>query len=422
MLNTKSLKDQIIQMLDFDNLESINQLVQLNFTGQSLNEDLVRTLVSALPDIKKPKISILQIATKSTTIIQKLINKYQDQCHILEINLLFDSIEELEICKLIGDRYFPANGMFCVHYLTQPFLEFETHTQFDLIVGIPNNQKVFGQQKKDLCSQFSDPLANNLMSFIINRVMDNTHHLALIVPKYFLHNSEYSTIRNRLASIEINTIIDYGENGFNGSLIETCCLIGNTKAIPSHTRVISLVAKKRLTQKQSDITDPMFPNWILYTNEFFRSVSNKLELDQFKAYRDRSISSRLTLSEGDIRVLNAKNTPRDSRNITFTDNDEFVMEQDVVLTEAYKFLNSENTYLCPNLTPHPRLFLKPPGTVASGSLAILTPKKGSPLTQDQIEYFSSDEFKEFYRIARNLCTRSLNIDKNAVFYFGILKN
>jgi len=38
-----------------------------------------------------------------------------------------------------------------------------------------------------------------------------------------------------------------------------------------------------------------------------------------------------------------------------------------------------------------------------------------------LEYFASEEFRKFYMIARNLGTRSLNIDSNSVFYFGILK-
>ena len=36
-------------------------------------------------------------------------------------------------------------------------------------------------------------------------------------------------------------------------------------------------------------------------------------------------------------------------------------------------------------------------------------------------YFSSDEFRQFYKIARNYQTRSLNIDNNSVYWFGIEK-
>ena len=38
-----------------------------------------------------------------------------------------------------------------------------------------------------------------------------------------------------------------------------------------------------------------------------------------------------------------------------------------------------------------------------------------------LEFFASKEFTAFYRIARNFGTRSLNIDKNSVFFWGLKK-
>jgi len=50
-------------------------------------------------------------------------------------------------------------------------------------------------------------------------------------------------------------------------------------------------------------------------------------------------------------------------------------------------------------------------------------KNGSRLpTEKDLEYYSSKEFEKFYRVARNYGTRSLNIDNNSVFFFGLLKN
>ena len=42
-----------------------------------------------------------------------------------------------------------------------------------------------------------------------------------------------------------------------------------------------------------------------------------------------------------------------------------------------------------------------------------------PISNRQIEYFASDEFQKFYKICRNFSTRSMNIDSNYVFYFGL---
>ena len=64
---------------------------------------------------------------------------------------------------------------------------------------------------------------------------------------------------------------------------------------------------------------------------------------------------------------------------------------------------------------------KPTGVVTNGSLAILIPKKNVSLTERQRSYFSTNEYREFYQIARNYQTRSLNIDKTSSYWFGALK-
>ena len=38
-----------------------------------------------------------------------------------------------------------------------------------------------------------------------------------------------------------------------------------------------------------------------------------------------------------------------------------------------------------------------------------------------MEYFSTDEYRQFYQIARNYQTRSLNVDATSVFFYGVLK-
>lgn len=43
--------------------------------------------------------------------------------------------------------------------------------------------------------------------------------------------------------------------------------------------------------------------------------------------------------------------------------------------------------------------------------------KNENLTEEQRQYFSTDEYRAFYKIARNRQARSLNIDKTSVFWF-----
>lgn len=57
----------------------------------------------------------------------------------------------------------------------------------------------------------------------------------------------------------------------------------------------------------------------------------------------------------------------------------------------------------------------------NGSVAILIPREPFELSLEQMTYYSTREYREFYRIARNYQTRSLNIDACSVYFFGVLK-
>ncbi|HAS0825028.1 TPA: DNA (cytosine-5-)-methyltransferase, partial [Enterobacter cloacae subsp. cloacae] len=102
--------------------------------------------------------------------------------------------------------------------------------------------------------------------------------------------------------------------------------------------------------------------------------------------------------------------------------DQYIDRKSAQELNVYKFLNDTNVYLTPNMTYNPRIVRNLPDTLADGSTAILIPKTPLELTERQIAYFSSDEYRKFYSIARNLSTQSINVDKSSVFFYGILKN
>ena len=64
----------------------------------------------------------------------------------------------------------------------------------------------------------------------------------------------------------------------------------------------------------------------------------------------------------------------------------------------------------------------PKDCIADGSVAILTLADNNDcVTKEDLALYATDSFKKFYAIARNLGSRSLNIDNNSVFFFGKLK-
>ena len=73
------------------------------------------------------------------------------------------------------------------------------------------------------------------------------------------------------------------------------------------------------------------------------------------------------------------------------------------------------------MTYKPRVMRNSGDVVVNGSVAVLIPKEKLNLTDKQIQYFSTKEYRKFYQIARNYQTRSLNVDATSVFFYGILK-
>ena len=82
-----------------------------------------------------------------------------------------------------------------------------------------------------------------------------------------------------------------------------------------------------------------------------------------------------------------------------------------------KFLNKSNIICLPNLSYSPRACFLPKDCIADGSVALLESK--IEINEKDLEIFETKEFREYYHIARNYGTRSLNIDSNSVYYFGI---
>ena len=101
--------------------------------------------------------------------------------------------------------------------------------------------------------------------------------------------------------------------------------------------------------------------------------------------------------------------------------DSFVDENELSLYAVSKYLNAENVYLTPNMTYKPRVIRKPKNCLVNGSVAILIPKDDVHITDEQLHYFSSKEYRDFYQIARNFQTRSLNVDSCSVYFYGLLK-
>ena len=194
---------------------------------------------------------------------------------------------------------------------------------------------------------------------------------------------------------------------------------------PKTTRIESMTLKKSIVQKQQYITDKTYPYWIIYRDDFFDDISKRLDFNKFTVFRDRQITNTNTTQDNKgncLRVIKSRNISDDGKNIIdIPGYDSYIKKDTVESLSAYKFVGNTNVYLTPNMTYKPRVMRNVGNAVVNGSVAVLIPREDMELTEEQMEYFSSDEYRKFYQIARNYQTRSLNVDATSVFFYGVLR-
>lgn len=295
---------------------------------------------------------------------------------------------------------------------------------YDLIIGNPPYLKLTTKSPNLTVYRelLNDNTGNNLAGFFVSKSLNMADYVALILPKNILCNTEYQITRMRTAKKRIEAIIDFGETGFRGVHIETIFIVVNTQRHPGKLLVRSIPRKEQLRQVQRYITDSTLPNWVLYRNELFDQVLNSKQFSIFSVFRDRQLTKASATSDNGIWVIRSRNIPRDGKSIIHIDGyDMYVNRNDIDSFEVTKYLDRDDVLLVPNMTYYPRMIRKPRGVLTNGSIAILIPNEGVNVSDADVDYIASAEFEEFYRIARNHATRSLNIDGVSIYYFCISK-
>lgn len=439
-LEDKEIKKQI-QKYNLSNIENLTKYIEKNKNRYSLNtlsriaelsntlraenaafytnKQLLFEIYKKLPEIKKQYIKILEPAVGIGNFLPLIIDKYATSEKV-EIDVYDIDSSALKILKtLYTSKILPKNII--IKIINKDFL-LSKDKHYDLVIGNPPYKKI--SDKKLLIKYrkiFKDELADNISAFFVEKSIQIADNICLILPKYFLHNTDFKTCREYTDNFSIKSIIDFGEKGFKGVLIETVCIIVSTTEKPRYTECFSYTYNHTNKILQKKLTDKSFPNWLLYRDESFDRIADNLHFNVFDCFRDRQITTKQLKPEGKIWVIKSRNIAKDGSKI------EHLQYYDSYLNDyknlsVSKYYDRDDVYLSPNMTYYPRVIKKPKNTIVNGSVAIFEKKSAIEITNTDLEYFASDEFRKFYSIARNLSTRSLNLDKNAVFYFGLKRN
>ncbi len=381
---------------------------------------LIDKIYDYLPDFDKEEINILEPSVGAGNFIPSIINKYCDKKINLDlVDIDYTSIETVKIML----KHFESDRV-KINYIVSDFLTFVPNKIYDLVVGNPPFTKI---SKRDIAlgnrTYYCNYNSTNLASYFLEKSCNISNNVSMIMPKNILNTPEYKDTRDFLGNYNVSSILDFGENGFKGVLVETICLNVNTSFKPSKTCVYSITKDLKIEQPQKYIFDSKLPYWIIYRNEAFDKFFSNMTFNVFSVFRDRQITSSLLNEEKKctkVRVLKSRNISDDgSKILDISGYDGYLEKDDLAGLEVSKFIDRDDVFLTPNMTYKTRVMKKEKGYIVNGSVAILIPSKDMKISKDDLLFFSSDEYRNFMQIARNYQTRSLNIDSNSVYFFGI---
>lgn len=440
IVQIKSLEKEF----SLDKTENILNFIKDNFNKYSLNnlfliaehsnserqetsayftrKDIAYSVIKDLPQLKKKKkIRILEPSVGAGNFIPLLFKKYEDKDEVI-LDVCDIDNNSLQVLKAILSKTKIPNN-FKINYKHIDFLRWNCKTKYDIVVGNPPYGKVI--KNKELLSFYKfgafNTDTNNIFSFFIEKSLRLGNSVSLIVPKSLLNAPEFDKTRELLKKSDLRKICDYGEKAFKGVKIETISFL--CSSVPSQNDEViieSYIKNSYKKESKNYILSDEFPYWLIYRDQSFDKVVSKMSLDIFNSFRDRQITKTITQNQGKIRVLKSRNIGNNE--VKEIDGYDCYIDE-VERLAVSKYLNETDVVMVPNLTYYPRASFLPKNTITDGSVALLTLKNGSRLpTKEDLEFYSTKEFENYYRVARNFGTRSLNIDNNSVFFFGILKD
>lgn len=394
-----------------------------NNSAYYTNKFIVNEIYKHLPSFDKEEIFILEPSVGVGNFLPFIFKKYES-VHKVHLDVCDIDDNNLEILKLlIQKQEIPDNVE--INYINDDFLAHVFSKKYDLVVGNPPFTKLKQKDAKVYLDKNLNKLTTNTFEFFLEKSLNISNYVVLITPKTILNAPEFLVTRKILSKMKIDCIQDFGENGFKGVLIETICLFIDPNNRPGDTVIESMTRNYRKCVSQKYITDDKYPYWIIYRDRYFDDVASKLTFDVFTVFRDRQITNSITYThpkQSSIRVLKSRNINDNATDIVDIKGYDSYMDLNAAKNlSAFKFVGNTDVYLTPNMTYKPRVMRNLQDVIVNGSVAILIPKFKFNLSKEQLLYFSSDEYRTFYKIARNYQTRSLNVDSSSVFFYGIKK-
>lgn len=419
--NNFKRKTNRLDVATISRIAELSNSKRIEHAAYYTEKETLTEIFQHLPLIEENEIHILEPSVGSGNFIPFIVKKYS-YAQKLIIDVVDVDDYAIKVFREIK-RHIELPNNVEIHIHKSDFLSYNSSQHYNLIVGNPPFI-VLNKSKgvKDYQSKYDDNLAKNTAAFFIYHSIEMADNIAFILPKNCLCNIDYNNIRRKISKMKLNCIIDFGHKGFKGVRIETIMLSINTQRRGGKVEIISPIKNMEFFQTQAKITDSNLPTWVIYRNKLFDDVLSRKKFGVFDVFRDRQITKTTTKDGDGIWVIKSKNINREGTEIIHLPNyDTFISLEELRRLSVYKYFNNSDVYIIPNMTYYPRMAKLPCGTVPNGSVAVIIPKENIDVSTQDMQYIASEEFEEFYRIARNYANRSLNIDANTIYYFCVKK-
>ncbi|MGO1538266.1 MAG: DNA cytosine methyltransferase [Leucobacter sp.] len=360
-------------------------------------QDIAFRLISDLRRALGPRKSlrVLEPSVGAGALLPELLRQFSDIQ--LELDLVDLDAAALAEAEALVHSLAPTVTVrsWCADFLTLENLE-----PYDAIVGNPPFGRLRGT-------------TSDLSDLFTQKALELSGAVAFVLPKAVLGAPKYAQLRAELSGFGVVSIDDYGESAFETVGIETIGLTASRSAANT-IEVASISRSIRRTVATHSIIDDKLPTWLLYRDETFDGLLKQYRLGNFSVVRDRELTSKDISHTGPHAVIRGRDIPRE-RGLDI-EVKHFLVNGRRLPRAVSQYAGRDDALVVPNLSYYPRARSLPPGALVDGSAAVLLPKSEIDLDQT-IDLISSPEFTDFYRVARNFSTRSLNVDASSVYYW-----
>ena len=380
------------------------------YTPQSVIYDSLKTIKNN----NKNVIRILEPSVGGGNFLIQIINKFYEAKKII-IDIVDNNEDVLNdtYSQLIKYNLNPEKVEINKYYTD--FIDFNFEYEYDYIIGNPPFFKMNSEIKKCYKKKIEFE-CDNIYGVFLEKMYLHSKDIIMVLPKTFIMTPEFDSLRKKYEKYNIVSVTDYGVNAFKKVFIEI--LIMHFTLNDCKETIINNVRDNeyRIVPQKYIFHDKL---WVIYRNEFFDNYIKRLKLDVFDFFRDRQITNKYLKSSGKYWVVKSKNILDNGDIIHIEGYDKYIDEPSMFA--CYKYLNS-NTILMPNFTYNLRATIMPKNVLVNGSIAILTPKDNNiDINKINLEIYSTAEFREYYSIVKSKSKFTINIDKNSLYYIGIMR-